>query len=110
MIQADSEGYYTIIAKTSKVIEQIKNNEIYDTVFRMRNNCYEYYVSDPHNDLKIKMKVYSGDPDLFIHPKILPEQLGTFKYNSLESMESEEIILTPKMREEDQNIVGTYFI
>ena len=110
MIQADTEGYYTITAKTSKVIETIKNGEIYDTVFRWRNNCYDFYVSDPKMDLRIKMKVYSGDPDLYINPKELPQNLRDFKYNSLERMESEEIVITPKMREDDANVVGLYYI
>lgn len=110
MIQADTAGYYTIIAKTSKVVESIKTGEIYDNVFRWRNNCYDYYVKDPNMDLRIKMKVYSGDPDLYVHPKILPQYLKDFKYNSLERMESEELVLTSKMREDDQNVVGVYYI
>jgi hypothetical protein len=110
MIQADTEGYYTIRAKTSETVESIKNTELYDNVFRWRNNCYDYYVASPIEDLRVKMKVYSGDPDLFIHPKELPLYLKDFKYNSLESMESEELVLTSKMREDDKNVVGVYYI
>ena len=110
LVRAETPGYYTVTAKHSKVIEEIKTGEVYDNVFRWRNNWYKYYVKDPYNDFRVKLKVYSGDPDIYVHPKNLPENIIQFKYNSLESMESEELVLSPKMRTDDGNIVGDYFI
>jgi hypothetical protein len=109
MVQADTPGYYTIVGKTSSTIEKISGEELYDNVFMHRNNCYEYYVSNPDMDMRVKMKVYSGDPDLYIHPKELPANLKDFKYNSLEVLESEELVISKEMREEDENVVGTYY-
>ena len=56
------------------------------------------------------MKVYGGDPDLYINPKTVPKKLTDFKYNSYETLESEELVISPEMREDDANIVGEYFI
>lgn len=88
----------------------IQTGEVYDNVFKGRANCYNYYVSDPRFDLRVKMKVYSGDPDLYINPKESNIALNKYKYNSLETLESEELVITPAMREDDQNVVGEYFI
>lgn len=88
----------------------IQTGEVYDNVFKGRANCYNYYVSDPRFDLRIKMKVYSGDPDLYVNPKESNIALNKYKYNSLETLESEELVITPAMREDDQNVVGEYFI
>ena len=110
MLQADTEGYYTITAKTSSAIEIINSVETYDTFFKSLNNCYNYYVRDPHFDLRVRMKVYGGNPDLYINPKTADKELKKFKYSSYETLESEELVITPEMREDDQNVVGQYFI
>ena len=112
LIEADFEsGNITLSGKTSGAIEKISPGVgIYDTTLKYKKVCYEYFVADPDIDLKIKLKVYSGEPDVLANPSKIPNSLSDFAYFSEESFESEEIRITPQMREDAKLIVGPWFI
>lgn len=110
VIMADTAGYYTVMAKTSGAVETIHEEWVYDTVIRYRQVCYNFHVADPHADLRVKMQVYSGEPDFYVHPGSKPNALNEFKFFSQETFSNEELVITPEMREEAELIVGEYFI
>jgi hypothetical protein len=65
-ITAIDSGYYVLTGKRSDTVERLKTGEVYDAVLGNSVVCYEYEVKDKDADLRVRMNVFSGEPDIFV--------------------------------------------
>lgn len=56
------------------------------------------------------MESYSGDPDVYVNPLILPPVLGFAAFNSRDHFQNEELVLTADERTEHNASKGLYYI
>eukprot|EP00347_Sterkiella_histriomuscorum_P004193 403361391 len=112
LVSSQSEGYITLGAKVSGQVVDISSADgvVYDSVLNFHTQCYSFLVTNESQDLKIKLESYAGDPDVYVHPLILPPLLGFAAFNSRDHFQNEELILTPEERKRQNATTGLYFI
>jgi hypothetical protein len=45
-------------------------------------------------DLRIRLEAYAGDPNLYVNPLVLPENLALTPFNSRDHFDNEELVIT----------------
>lgn len=112
LVSADKAGFITLAAKVSGQVLDITSSDgiVYDSIINFHSQCYSYQVTNPEKDLKIKLESYAGDPDVYVNPTTLLQNLGTFAFNSRDHFQNEELILSPKRREKAKALKGLYYI
>ena len=115
LVSAKSDGYITLGAKYPGEPVDLKtypDETAYDSVRFWGVQCYNYTVTDPTKDFSVKLESYAGDPDVYINPGTLINQLNytMAKYNSRNHFWNEELILTPADRNETKTLTGVYHI
>lgn len=74
------------------------------------SQCYNYLVTEEDMDLRIKLESYAGDPNIYVNPLSLPENLGLSAFNSRDHFENEELVLTSAERKQKNATIGPYYI
>jgi hypothetical protein len=69
------------------------HGEIYDSVNFYNLQWYVYNVVDAEKPLSIKMEVYSGDPDIYVNPIKIPDNMINSVFNSKDHFNNEELVI-----------------
>eukprot|EP00347_Sterkiella_histriomuscorum_P005695 403355617 len=84
--------------------------ESYDTIQKGQIQTYSFQVDNPETDFKVKLEVFSGNPDLYVSPLNIPERVYESAFNSKDHFFNEELIITPQQRQEQNALQGLYFL
>jgi len=110
LITTNSYMEYTLTYTTNAQFVKLKQDqeEVFDLVRAGERNCYRFRVKEASADLEVGITPFSGDPDIYISPGILPEKLEDFPYNSKGSA-TEALIITSKERKKHAE-TKNYFV
>ncbi len=67
-------------------------------------------VTKAEKDLKIRLEAFSGDPNIYVNPEKLPQNLGLSLFNSRDHFDNEELVLTQAERKKFNATQGLFFI
>ena len=73
LISAKSEGYINVgatLAGHFTDLRRFEKGEVYDAVGRWSSQCYNYKVTNPRKDFRVKLQSFGGDPDVYVSPNI----------------------------------------
>jgi hypothetical protein len=60
--------------------------------------------------LSIRLDIFAGDPDIYVNPNVIPNNLYEAAFNSKDHFENEELLLDPADRKKAGALSGTYYI
>jgi hypothetical protein len=96
-------------AIASKAIESLSlYSQVNDVISRDEIITYELSINDEwldrvkSNTLWFMLTVYSGNPDLFVHPETLPAELKNYKWNSTAD-DAEDLSISADERKQYSN-------
>ncbi|CDW78615.1 UNKNOWN [Stylonychia lemnae] len=81
-----------------------------DYIEQGMTQVYSYNIINNQKDLRLKLEVFSGNPNMYISPKQLPENIFQSIYNSKDHFFDEELRLTPQKRAENNAQSGIFMI
>jgi hypothetical protein len=81
-----------------------------DYVEAGERNCYIHDVKTKDKELLINLVPYSGNPDLYVHQKEMPPKLENAAFQSVETFSREELVITPSLRKDQNQLTGPYEI
>jgi len=112
LISTEKEGYISVQASTSGQVIDLREEtaEVYDSVMFMHVQCYNYRVRDEIQDLRVKLEVFAGDPNVYVNPGGRAETLDASQFNSRDHFENEELVLTSQERRKRNATTGNYSI
>jgi hypothetical protein len=61
-------------------------------------------------DLRIRLESFAGDPNLYVNPKTLLDNIGLSPFFSRDHFDNEELVITPDERKSINASVGPYII
>jgi hypothetical protein len=69
LISAKADGYINVgVTLSGKYtdLRRFENGEVYDGVGKWKTQCYNYKVTDPRKDFRVKLQAFGGDPDVYV--------------------------------------------
>jgi len=105
------ETTFLISFRAIKGITKIKESwyDTYDLVKGGEKNCYEYNVKDPKETLEISLNTYSGNPDIYVHPREIPKTLEQFTFKSTGDLD-EIMSISSEQRNSLNAPTGIYYV
>ena len=114
LISTEKEGYISVQASVSGQVIELRESEgaaeVYDSVMFMHVQCYNYGVRDAAQDLRVKLEVFAGDPNVYVNPGGRAPILDNSQFNSRDHFENEELVLTAIERRKRNASTGNYSI
>ncbi len=102
---------YGIIYHVSKQVTPIHESTVslFESVRFDENNCYSYMIQDAESTFEAGLTVFSGNPDIFVHPHSMPAKLENFAFSSRGNFD-EVLSITPEQRRALGSPTGPYFV
>lgn len=115
LIEAGKDSMILLVAEAFPKIRPISLfNEVHDIVDYQRSQTYELTISDDElsmmkdDPLILELRVFSGDPDLYVHYDTLPNDLLNYQWYSNE--DGNEAITISKKERDSYNATNKFYI
>ncbi len=111
LISSKIDTAYTLSFHTSDIAVEIKDEtaEIYDTVQAGDRSCYVYRVKSASESLQLNLNPFGGNPDLYVNPRELLQDLSKFTFNSTGEL-GESMVIGSGQRANVGLTTGDYYI
>jgi len=111
LITANEETMYDLKYSTTKSVARITEDvyQTFEVVYAGERNCYEYIVKDSSDLFEIHLNTFSGDPNIYVNPKILPKEEANFAFSSKGELD-EVLSITSEQRRTAGQIIGPYYV